>query len=130
MHRLLCRQSSGLHIYKLHDIIRYVCNRNSRSLGNKFGAMTTSFIRHRISSVRQSGAATGIHRDCKRDARSRMGGMRSPFSSRRFWPGLEREHPIRLLPLQGEESAHRSNSSAISIFLTAKQIDNPVVCKI
>ena len=38
---------------------------------------------------------------------------------------------IRLLPLQGEEFGIIGVILlAISIFLTAKQIDNPVVCKI
>ena len=93
-------------------------------------AMTTFFIRHRISSVRQSGAATGFIGTVSGMLGVGCAGCGSILLTTVLaWVGAGAL--IRLLPLQGEEFGIIGVILlAISIFLTAKQIDNPVVCKI
>ena len=93
-------------------------------------AMTIFFIRRRISSVGRSGAVTGLIGAVSGTLGVGCAACGSLLLTTVLaWVGAGAL--IQLLPLQGEEFGIAGVFIlAVSVFLTAKQIENPAVCKI
>ena len=93
-------------------------------------AMTAFFIRRRISSIRQSGITAGFIGTVSGTLGVGCAACGSILLTTVLaWVGAGAL--IQLLPLQGEEfSIAGAILLAASLFLTAKQIENPAVCKI
>lgn len=93
-------------------------------------AMATFFIRRRISNIKQSGTAVGLIGTMSGTLGVGCAACGSILLTTVLaWVGAGTL--IQLLPLQGEEFGIAGVILlASSLFLTAKQIENPAVCKI